>query len=110
MRAALTGVLAGREPDDVRVLRIDRDATQRERSPIVENRRERDPAVGGLPQSPESAGDVPDIGILRVDLNVLNAAGRECGTDASELQPFQRASGERGAVGALSGAGNGGDD
>ena len=108
--AALTGVLTGREPDDVRVFRIDGHTTERERAPFFENRLEGDPAVRRLPQSAERAGDIPDAGILRVDLHVLNAAGRERGTDAAELQAFERAGGECRAVAALPRAGDGRDD
>ena len=76
MRAALAGVLAGAEPDDVRVLRIDDDAAEREGAALVEDRREGDAAVLGFPQAAERAGDVPDVRVLRIDLDVLDAAGR----------------------------------
>ena len=55
VRAALAGVLARADPDDVRILRIDDDAAEREGSLIVEDRRERDAAVGGFPQPAERA-------------------------------------------------------
>ena len=59
VRAALAGVLAGAEPDDVRVLRIDDHAAERERAAVVEDRREGGAAVGGFPQPAERGGDVP---------------------------------------------------
>ena len=55
VRAALAGVLAGADPDDVRVLRIDDDAAEGERALLVEDGRERDAAVGRLPQPAERA-------------------------------------------------------
>ena len=90
VRAALARVLARADPDDVRILRIDDDAAEREGALLVEDRRERDAAVGRLPQAAERGGHVPDARVLRIDLDVLDAAGRERGPEAAELEALQR--------------------
>ena len=47
VRAALAVILAGAEPDDVGILRVDLDATERERWPLLEDRLEIEPAKNG---------------------------------------------------------------
>ena len=93
VRAALAGVFTGPEPHHVRVLRIDDDAAERERAAAVENRREARAAVRRLPQSAERAGHVPGIGALRIDGDVLNAAGLNRRADAAELETLEHVGG-----------------
>ena len=57
--AALAVVLAGADPDDVRVLRIERDAADRVRAFAVEDRRPGGAGVGGLPDAARGHRDVP---------------------------------------------------
>ena len=75
MRAALAGVLAAADPDDVGVLRIDDDAAHREGVDPVGQRLERDAAILRLPHAAERRRDVPDARVLRIDRDVLDAAG-----------------------------------
>src|SRR5262249_19197808 len=94
MRAALARVLARAEPDDVRILRVDNHATQRERSAVVENRRERDAAIGGLPQTAEGGRDIPRVRIPGIDGDVLHAAGGNRGADAPEFESLEDVGGQ----------------
>src|SRR5690606_9164726 len=57
---------------------------------IVEDRREGDAAVLGLPEAAEGGGDVPDARVLRVDVDVLHAAAGEAGADAAKFDALQR--------------------
>ena len=86
MGAALAVVLARAEPEDVRVLRIDGDAAEREDAVVVEDRREGDAAVRRLPEAAERRRDVPDARVLRVDLDVDDAARGQRRTDAAKLE------------------------
>ena len=98
VRAALALVLSRAEPDDVRVPGIDHHAAEGEGAAAVEDRREGDAAVLGFPQAAEGAGDVPDAGVLRVDLDVLHAAGGQGRADAAQLQALQGVGGETGGL------------
>src|SRR6476469_9254748 len=89
MGAALTGVLSRADPDDIRIFRIDGNAAERERSLFAENGREGDTSIGGLPQPAERTGDVPHAGVLRIDVDVLDTAGGECGSEAAQLESLE---------------------
>ena len=88
--AALVVVLAGAEPDDVRVARVHGDAPERIGAVGLEDRRPRVAAVLGLPQVARRGGDVPHARVLRVDVEVGHAARRDRGTDAAESEVFER--------------------
>ena len=88
-RAPRIRVLAGAEPDDVRVLRIDLDAAEVERSAAIEDRRERDAPVHAFPQAARRRRDPVDARVLRVDVEVRDAAGDDRRTDASKLEALE---------------------
>ena len=94
VRAALARILTRAEPHHVGILRIDDDAAKRERAALVEDRREGNPAVLGLPQAAKRTGDIPDVRVLRIDFDILHAAGREPGADASDLDSLERVRGQ----------------
>ena len=102
MGASLAVVLARAEPEDVRILGVDGHAAEGEDAVVVEDRREGDAAIRRLPQAPERRHDVPDTRVLRVDLDVDDAAGGEGRTDAPKLESFEEVG--RQAVLGLAGA------
>jgi len=57
---------------------------------LIEDRRERDAAVGGFPKTAERGRDVPHARVFGIDLDVLNSAGGKRRAEASQLQAFER--------------------
>jgi hypothetical protein len=92
--AALVVVLTGPEPDDVRVLRIDRDRAERVGALLVEDAGPGVAAVLGLPEVARGRRDVPHTGILRVDGDVGDPAGREARADTAEREGLHRVRGQ----------------
>ena len=88
--AALVVVLAGAQPDDVRVFRIDDDDAERIGTVGVEYGRPGVAAVLGLPQIPRGRGHVPDAGILRIDLDVRQSARRQARAQTPEREIPER--------------------
>src|SRR5437773_1844952 len=83
---ALSVVLAGADPDDGRILRIDRDRADRERALTVEDRREGRAAVRCLPHPARGGADVPGLLVRRIDGDVGDAARGQRGTDRAKLE------------------------
>ena len=106
--APLVVVLAGAEPDDVRVLRVDGHRAERIGAVLVEDRRPGIAAVLGLPQIARGRSDVPDAGILRVDGDIRDAAGRQARSEAAEGDWFHRLGSQRRGA-RLGGEGGGGE-
>ncbi len=71
----LAGVFARAQPHHIGILRVHHHAAHVVRRVVIEDRLKRDAPVDRFPQPTKRGGDVPDAGILRVDLNILNAAG-----------------------------------
>ncbi len=83
--AALAVVLPRADPDDVRVVGVERDAPDRERAFRVEDRRPRDPGVLGLPDAADRR-DVPGRAIVRAHRDVDHPAGRHRGADVAPAE------------------------
>ena len=75
--AALAVVLAGADPDDVRVLRVEGDAADGVRTLAVEDRRPGGAGVGRLPHAAGGHRDEVMGAVARVDREADDAAGRE---------------------------------
>ena len=88
--AALVVVLARREPDDVRVLRVDDHRAERIRAVGLEDRRPGVAAVLGLPQVAGADRDVPHVGVLRIDRDVGYPARRQARPNRPELEVLER--------------------
>src|SRR5262249_55290746 len=97
--AALVVVLTGTEPDDVGVFRIDDDRAERVRAAGVEDWLERVAAVLGLPQAAPLRRDIPDVGILRVDLDVGDAPGGDVRADAAKRKILEHGLSQAGRLG-----------
>ena len=84
--AALAVVLAGADPDDVRVLRVDRDAADRVGALAVEDGRPGGPGVLGLPDAARGHGQEPALLVGRVHGDVGDAAGGDGRPDAAQRE------------------------
>ena len=108
---AAGGVLAGAEPDRVRVARIERDAADGIGILLVEDRRPGGAGILGLPDVAAADADVPDVRVVGVHGDVGDAAGHQCRADGAHLEPGEGAFVEARSVGLLGGArGAGGGD
>src|SRR4029079_643982 len=87
--AALVVVFTRPQPHNVRVPGIDFHGAQGVGRIVVEDRRERGAAVFGLEQAARGAGDIPDVRVLRVDLDVRNASGRDVRSYRSQGQSLE---------------------
>src|SRR5581483_6944156 len=88
--AALAVVLAGADPDDVRVLRVEGDGADGVRAFVVEDRRPGGAAVGRLPDAAGGRGDVVVAEVFRVDGEGDDAARGEGRADRAQLQAAER--------------------
>ena len=95
---AAADVLAGTDPDHVRVVRIDGDGADRVRRLVIEDRRPGDAGIGRLPQTARANRHVPGAAVFRMHLDVRDAAAHERGADAAQIH---RADGLGNVVGPL---------
>ncbi len=93
--AALVVVLAGADPDDVGVLRVDGQGADRVGAFAVENRCPGRAGVGRLPDAARGRSDPPDLGAGRVDRHVSDPPGGESRPDRAQGETGERRAGER---------------
>src|SRR5262249_61560617 len=72
--AALRLVLAGPQPDDVRVVGVERDAAEGVGAVVVEDGLPALAGVGRFPQAAGGDGDVPHLAVARVHGDVADTA------------------------------------
>jgi hypothetical protein len=77
------------DPDDVGTGLEDRHRADRGRRLVVEDRREREPAVDRLPHPARRRADVDDVGIRLDDVDRRDAAGHRRGPDGAGLHAGQ---------------------
>src|SRR5204863_359650 len=68
-------VLSGSDPDGIRILRVDRDRTDRVRGLIVEHWRPGGPGIRRLPDTTSGNADVPDFPVAGMNGEIDDAAG-----------------------------------
>ena len=95
-RALPVVVLAGPCPDDPRVALEDRQRAERVVGLPAEDVLPGDALVGGLPDAAAGRAQIEDGGILRIDLEIVDAAASRRRTDVAEVQPVERAAGPAG--------------
>ncbi len=83
-------VLAGADPDGFGIRRVERDAPDRVRRLIVEDRRPGGARVPGLPHAARSNRDVPGGPSLRVNRNVADAARHDGGADVAQREAREK--------------------
>jgi hypothetical protein len=98
-------VLAGADPDHVRVGRIDGDAADRVNALLVEEGSPGGARVHRLPDPSRAHRHVPDRAVLGMDGDVGDATGHEGRADVTELQALERLARERPRVGVVFGRG-----
>src|SRR5262245_30730436 len=84
--AALTVVLAGAHPHHIRVLRIHHDATDGERTLVVEHWNPGRAGVGGFPHATGRDRDEVMAPVFRMNREARNAARRDRRTNKTRLQ------------------------
>ena len=82
--------LARAHPDDVRIMRIDRDVADGDGGLVIENRSPGGAAVGGLEQAARGGGDVDQRRIAGNAFESRDAAAHGSRTDVSPLQAFEQ--------------------
>src|SRR5439155_3934293 len=87
--------LAGPDPDDVGMLRVDGDPADRVGALFVEDRLPRRAAIGRLPDAAGCRADEDHGAVGRVDGDGHDAAGGDGGTDGSRFQTGERIAGRR---------------
>ena len=87
--AAIVGVFARAEPNDVRVSWIDDHAAEGIRRILVEDRCPGITAVHRLPQAPRPYRQVPDVVVARIDLQIGDPAGCQARADTTEFEPLE---------------------
>ena len=93
-------VLAGADPHDLRIRRIEGNVTDRVRGSIVEDRRPCDAGIRSLPEPAGPDGHVPRAALCRVHGDVGDAAAHDGRADGAE---FEGGGDLRQLLGALSG-------
>src|SRR5262249_62369334 len=96
--AALAVVLAGADPDDERVLRVEGDGADGVGALVVEDGGPGGAGVGDLPDAARGGGDVVVAGDFRVDGEGAEAGGGDRGAGAGRLQAAEREGGARPAA------------
>ena len=84
--AALVVGFAGADPDRARVLRIDGDRADRIGALVLEDRREGDAGVGGLPHAAGRDADVPGLLVVRVHGDVADAPRHQRRPDRAQAE------------------------
>ena len=85
-----TDVLAGTDPNDVGLARVDRDAADGVGALGVEYGRPRRPCVFGFPHATAADSDIPITSVLGVNSDVGDAPGHERRPDVPQFQPCER--------------------
>ena len=83
-------ILAGTDPDRIRVFRVECDAANRVRVFVIEDRRPGCAAVICLPDTAAADGDVPSAWILRVDDDVRDSAGHHGRANFAHFKTLER--------------------